>query len=136
MIVVDTNVLAYFWVPGEFTEAARRLATLDGDWKVPPLWRSEFRNVLATLVRNGRMKEGTAVDIVRAAENQMVEGECAVDSEAILRLAASSGASAYDCEFVALATDLDVALVTSDQKLVRAFPGRARLLADSVREAR
>ena len=134
MIVVDTNVLAYFWIPGDSTEAAQRLAALDGDWKAPPLWRSEFRNVLATLVRNGRMKEATALETVRSAEKQMAEGECAVDSEAILRLAASSGASAYDCEFVALATELDVVLVTSDRRLARAFPDRAHLLADAVGE--
>ena len=134
MIVVDTNVLAYFWIPGDATAAARRLMSADPDWKAPPLWRSEFRNVLATLVRTGKMGEATAVETVRAAEKQMVEGECAVDSEAVLRLAASSGASAYDCEFVALSAELDVRLVTSDRKLVRAFPDRTRLLGDAAAE--
>lgn len=136
MIVVDTNVLAYFWIPGDSTELARRLASVDPDWKAPPLWRSEFRNVLATLVRTGKITEGTAVETARGAERQMADGECAVDSEAVLRLAASSGATAYDCEFVALATELDVRLVTSDRKLARAFPDRTRLLGDALEDLR
>ena len=39
----------------------------------------------------------------------------------ILRLAADSGCSAYDCEFVALAQDLGVPLVTADRALIEKF---------------
>lgn len=35
---------------------------------------------------------------------------------------AASPCSAYDCEFVALAADLTVPLVTTDKKLVKSFP--------------
>jgi predicted nucleic acid-binding protein len=55
----------------------------------------------------------------------MAGGEHHVTSEAVLRLAMSSGCSAYDCEFVALAQDLGARLVTSDTELLRAFPGVA-----------
>jgi predicted nucleic acid-binding protein len=40
----------------------------------------------------------------------------------VLTLALESGCSAYDCEFVALAKQLGVKLVTEDAKLRRAFP--------------
>jgi predicted nucleic acid-binding protein len=36
-----------------------------------------------------------------------------------------SDCSAYDCEFIALATKLDTKLFTMDRKLLRAFPNRA-----------
>lgn len=38
---------------------------------------------------------------------------------------AASKCSAYDCEYAALADDLDVKLVTTDKQLLREFPGLA-----------
>jgi len=46
MIVVDTNVIAYFWLPGEYTTFAERALNKDNEWAAPILWRSEFRNIL------------------------------------------------------------------------------------------
>jgi len=51
MIVVDSNILACLYLPGEFTEPAEVLFESDPDWAAPVLWRSEFRNILATYVR-------------------------------------------------------------------------------------
>jgi len=43
----------------------------------------------------------------------------------VLSLVHSSGCSAYDCEFVNLAKDLGVLLVTQDQKVLHNFPETA-----------
>lgn len=48
----------------------------------------------------------------------------------MLALAERSGCSAYDCEYVAVARRLDVALVTEDRRLLKAFPETARRLID------
>jgi len=40
----------------------------------------------------------------------------------VLGLAAQSGCTAYDCEFVALAADLGTRLVTADRRVLAAFP--------------
>ena len=48
-----------------------------------------------------------------------------------LRLSRDSGASAYDCEYVALAEHLGVVLVTADSKLLKAFPKRTSRLPGS-----
>jgi predicted nucleic acid-binding protein len=45
-----------------------------------------------------------------------------VSSEKVLELAGESGCTAYDCEFVALAQELGVALVTTDKQVLKAFP--------------
>ena len=45
MIVVDSNVLAYLYLPGEHTAEAEALLVREPDWAAPVLWRSEFRNI-------------------------------------------------------------------------------------------
>ncbi|MFP4209102.1 MAG: type II toxin-antitoxin system VapC family toxin [Wenzhouxiangella sp.] len=128
MIVVDTNVIAYFYLPGDETTAAEALFRQDSDWVAPLLWQSGLRNVLATQLRAQRLRLADAQAIQQQAEQLLLQKAFAVDSAEVLRLAAKSGCSAYDCEFVALAEYLEIPLVTADQRLVRSFPERAQLL--------
>ncbi len=51
MIVVDTNVLAYLYLPGEHTAATESWLQEDPEWAAPTLWRSEFRNVPSGYIR-------------------------------------------------------------------------------------
>lgn len=125
MIVVDTNIIAYLWIPGEHTTGAERLLRQDPDWAVPLLWRSEFRNVLGEHSRVGRLSLELAIQMVEEAERFFAGREYSVPSSKVLAAAASSGCSAYDCEFIVLAEDLDVALVTTDRQVLREFPKRA-----------
>jgi predicted nucleic acid-binding protein len=129
VIVVDTNVILYLFVPGERSGAAEALCRSDPEWAAPLLWRSEFRNVLATLVRLGRLDLGLAQSIQEEAEQMLSSREFAVDSATVLELAAQSGCSAYDCEFVALAQYLDVPLASADRKLRKRFGKQVKLLA-------
>ncbi len=125
MIVVDTNVLAYLYLPGEYTAQAEALLERDPEWAAPVLWRSEFRNILAGYIRRSTLTFEQARDIQAEAENLLSGAEHDVDSQRVLELVRDSDCSAYDCEFVALAMKLGVALVTMDAKLLRAFPERA-----------
>lgn len=125
MIVADTNVLAYLWLPGDMTAAAERVLTADAEWVAPLLWRSEFRSILSGAVRRKALSLDRAAAIAAAAEQQLQGREFAVESASVLTLAAQSGCSAYDCEFVALAQDLGVSLVTNDRAIQRAFPHTA-----------
>lgn len=128
MIVVDTNVVAYLFVPGDRTGAAEALLQADPEWSAPLLWRSELRNVLATQIRTQRLALPTAQAILLEAEDLFDGREFDMDSPEVLRLAADSGCSAYDAEFVALANYLDVPLYSADRRLVERFRKRARLL--------
>jgi predicted nucleic acid-binding protein len=62
------------------------------------------------------------MDLLQETETWTRGREYAVVSHHVLDLAARSGCSAYDCEFVALAEDLNVKLVTNDRQLLKAFP--------------
>lgn len=129
MIVVDTNVLAYLYLPGEHTAAAERLLERDPEWAAPILWRSEFRNILAGYLRRGSLTFDQAHAVQQEAEDLLADSEFEVDSLTVLELVRDSDCSAYDCEFVALALQLETQLVTMDAKLLRAFPQTAKSLA-------
>ena len=129
MIVVDSNVLAYLYLPGERTADAEALLEKDPEWAAPVLWRSEFRNILAGYTRRKTLTFEQACSLQSEAEDLLSGSEFEVDSRAVLELVRDSNCSAYDCEFIALAIKLDTKLVTADKKVLRAFPNRAMELA-------
>lgn len=130
MIVADTNVIAYLLLPGDQTEAARRALARDAAWAAPLLWRSELRNVLRGYMRQGHLALVKARELQDAAEALMAGREYPVESAVVLELAAESGRSAYECEFVALSRALGVQLVTSDQEILASFPRDTIALKD------
>ena len=125
MIVVDSNVLAYLYLPGDRTAHAEALLGRDPDWAAPILWRSEFRNILAGCMRRKTLTFDQACMLQSEAQSLLAGSEFEVDSLAVLQLVRDSDCSAYDCEFVALANKLNAPLVTVDKKLLKAFPARA-----------
>ena len=129
MIVVDSNIIAYLYLPGEHTEKAEALLERDPDWAAPLLWRSEFRNILAGYMRRKTLTFEDARALQLEAESLLAGAEHEVDSRLVLELVRDSDCSAYDCEFVALAMTLGVKLVTMDGKLLKAFPKHAFELA-------
>ena len=125
MIVVDTNLLVYLYVRGQRTVQAEAVLRHDPAWAAPLLWRSEFRNTMVGLVRRQALRLEDALRITEEAERGMAGLEYAVASHEVLRLAAESGCSAYDCEFVSLARDLGLPFVTADRQVLAAFPSTA-----------
>jgi predicted nucleic acid-binding protein len=122
MIVADTNLLIYLYVQGQRTEESEAVLRRDPLWAVPLLWRSEFRNSLIGLVRAQALQLDDALAMSEEAERWITGQEYSVLSRQVLMLANRSGCSAYDCEFVALAQDLEVPLVTTDRQVLKAFP--------------
>ena len=131
MIVVDVNVLAYLLIPGKHTGGAELLLEADSMWAAPRLWRSEFRNILATYLRSNLIQLTDAAALFQRASDIIGNEEYEVETSDVLRLSQQSKCSAYDCEYVALADFLDLDFVTADIKLAKAFPMRARLLSDA-----
>ena len=125
MIVVDSNVVAYLYLPGEHTAAAEQLLEREPEWAAPVLWRSEFRNILAGYLRRRMLTFEQACSLQTEAEALLAGSEFDVESQVVLELLRDSDCSAYDCEFIALAKRLETKLVTVDEKLLRAFPKHA-----------
>jgi predicted nucleic acid-binding protein len=128
VIVVDTKVIAYLYLPGEHTGAAEALLQRDGQWAAPLLWRSELRNLLAGYLRRGTLTLTQATDIQAEAQDLLRGNEYEVSSQAVLELVAASDCSAYDCEFIAVARHLGTRLVTMDGRLLKAFAKDAQAL--------
>jgi len=130
MIVTDTNVIAYLYLEGERSVQVEKVLEKDPHWVAPLLWRSEFRNVLALFMRKRSLLVEQAQQIMQAAMLLMNDREYEIVSAQVLELVAESGCSAYDCEFVALAVDLGIPLVTVDKKILSEFPQVAVSLDD------
>lgn len=133
MIVTDTNTIAYLYLPTDQTDNVVSLLHTDSQWIAPLLWRSELRNVLAMYVRKSIIDLSTAIAIQAQAEQQLADNEYTVNSMDVLTLAQQSGCSAYDCEFVSLATSLSLKLITGDQKLIQTFPNVAMTAGEYLR---
>ena len=134
MIVVDTNVICYRWISSLHTAAAEAALAKDPHWIAPLLWRSEFRNILALAIRKKAVTIDAACAIVRKAEANFEGDEFAVSSDTVLQLMQRSNCTAYDCEFVALAEEQEVPLVTLDRQILHEFPDIAISLNKFVRD--
>jgi predicted nucleic acid-binding protein len=122
VIVVDTNVIGYLFLSSGQSLLAERALQKDSKWAAPILWRSELRNVLTLYVRKNFITLEHAQRIMNGALELLRGREYEVSSYEVLRLASESKCSAYDCEFIAIANDLRVPLVTVDRQLLRNYP--------------
>jgi predicted nucleic acid-binding protein len=134
VIVIDSNVIAYCWVNGPLTGLAQRVRIKDPEWHAPVLWRSEMRSILTGYLRDGSLSGAQIAHIMAAAEEALAGREHLVPSDRIFGLVGETRLSAYDCEFVALATVLSVPLVTADKAVLRAFPKRTQTMEAFARE--
>ncbi|MGK2906211.1 MAG: type II toxin-antitoxin system VapC family toxin [Desulfuromonadales bacterium] len=125
MIVVDTNILVYLYLPAEHTLKVEALLAHDPEWIAPTLWRSEFRNVLALYLRKRLLTFDQALAIQNEAEALLQDNEFIVNSHDVLQLVQNSECSAYDCEFIALAQNMIVQMITMDKKVLKNFPETA-----------
>ncbi len=120
MIVADTNLVAYLSIEGDVTANAREVWKRDAEWRMPPLWRSEFLNVLTVSVKASVLTREQATATWDVAS--LLFGQCELEPEGVqvLWTAMRYGVSAYDAHFVAVAEELGVPLVTGDRRVLEA----------------
>jgi predicted nucleic acid-binding protein len=122
VIVPDAAILVAWAVPGADRPLAERIRVRDPRWTVPAVWRLGFRDHVAGLVRGGTLTLERAQALETAAAGAVHEVDGYTYRKLALRLTVESGCAAARCEMAALATFLDVPLVTTDAELLAAFP--------------
>jgi len=120
--VADTNVVAALMLRRAENPAVTDCFVGDPDWRVPSLWRSEFRHVLLKHVRSNLLSSTQALAVWSRALARLETKEHGIDGHRVLDLAIRTGCSTYDAEFVVLARQLDCPLLTFDRKLLQLFP--------------
>jgi predicted nucleic acid-binding protein len=122
MIVVDANLIGYFFIEGEFTPLALQVFEKDPDWYAPLLWQSEMRSIVTKHFRFQGMTFEKSQLAMNEAHDLMFEHERNVSSNLVIELVALSKCTSYDCEYVALAKEMNLTLVTFDKDIMRDFP--------------
>ncbi len=122
MIVVDANLIGYLFIAGENSPLATQVFAKDPDWYAPLLWQSEMRSIITKYFRFQNMPLEESQQIMNETHDLMIEHERFVSSNVVLELMASSKCTSYDCEYVALAKEMNLTLVTFDKEVLRDFP--------------
>ena len=130
MTVVDTNIVAHMVMPGYPAGRVLEAFRKDPEWIAPYLWRPEFRNVLVSAARFAHLSPVDAGKLMMSPEALLAGRLYAVSSGKVINLAADSGCSAYDAEFIVLAQETGVPLLTLDKDIYRKFPRHAILPED------
>jgi len=125
MIVADASLLAHLLIPSPESALAEDVYRKDPAWSAPVLWRSELSSVLLKHMRHFGMKIELARAVVEKALLVIRGRETLPPAPAVLEAALFFNVSAYDAEYLVLARQLGVPLLTFDRKLQRAAPGLA-----------
>ena len=132
MLLVDTNVVAYLLIDGDYTGAAQELCTRDPDWRSEAILLVEFTNILVSSIARKRMTLSLAGEFLAKAA-ALFDGKLGrVPHASVLAIAARHRVSACDARFLALADQLGSRLITEDARLRAAAPGLTQSLAEAL----
>lgn len=121
MIVADASVASFLFLEGELTSIVRELFAADPEWITPPILNHEILNILAAV---GSL-EGDSVameELWREVRSVFGSRQHIPDPMRSLRLAIELKISGYQAQYVALANQLKLPLLTTDQRLLELLP--------------
>jgi len=132
MIIVDANLIGALFLQSDQSLIATRILEKDPDWYAPLLWQSEMRSIITSYLRHKLITLDKAIQIMDEAHALMMEHERFISSNLVLELVSTSKCTSYDSEYVALAKEMNLTLVTFDKEVVGEFPGIAVFPQDFV----
>jgi predicted nucleic acid-binding protein len=131
VLLIDTNILVYFYLQGIQTLAVRELARRDHDWQSESYLLIELSNVLTSYLVAGILPLEHAQKVFVQAQQKMSGALHTVPHLEVLAICHQYKVTAYDARFLLLAQNLGCKLVTEDKKLRAAAPD----LTQSIDEA-
>jgi predicted nucleic acid-binding protein len=131
LVLVDTSILAYLLIDGDYTPAAQELFERDSDWCSEALVMVEFSNIIAAYVRKGLLTQSQGAKLLTEGQTHLPTLHNMVNAQA-LETAMQYEISAYDARVIGLAKQLKQKLVTEDRKLRTAVPSWTVSLADAL----
>jgi len=124
VIVVDASVVAYLLIEGELTDVVRELYRVDSDWVTPPILNHEILSILAAVGTEEQSSHSVEV-IWRDVRALLGSRQQVPDPVNSLRLAVELGISGFDAQYLSLAQQLHLPLITGDARLIDATRRRA-----------
>ena len=122
MIVVDASLIGNLFIRSDHSPLAVQVFEKDPDWYAPFLWQSEVGSIITSYFRYRGLTLDKAYRIMDEAHAMMMEHERFISSTLVLELVVTNKCTSYDCEYVALAKEMNRTLVTFDKQVVEAFP--------------
>lgn len=122
MIVIDASVVAYLMIEGEMTDVVRELYRVDSDWVTPPILNHEILSILAAVGTEEQSSQSVEV-IWRDVRALLGAKQQVPDPVNSLRLAVELGISGFDAQYLSLAQQLNLPLITGEARLIEATRG-------------
>lgn len=126
ILVVDASVGAKWYFEEPHSEAAWQVLDEENLLHVPQHFLLEMDSLIIKRMRRRLLSKPLAHGIRRNVQRLPLRvHETETLRNQAFEIAAKTGASLYDCLYVALAVHLDAQMVTADRHLHRAFQGGA-----------
>lgn len=122
MIVADTNLVVHLFTQTSLTSIAQQVLAKDSNWILPKLWQEEYANVLCKLARKGYLTSEEVISHFNYTTEQFKNNEISIDITKVIKTSLEYGITVYDANFISLAIDHNILVVTEDQEMLKKCP--------------
>ena len=119
MIIADNNIIVPIFLDEPHSSTCEELYEKEARWITPYLWQSEFKHVLTRSVKIEQFTIEGARQVFETADSAFSPLQQAVDHKQSFDLSLRYRLSGYDGEYVWLAENLQLPLVTFDKEVLK-----------------
>ncbi len=130
MIVADTCLIFHLFNESTLTSSAQEILAKDPNWIFPPLWRTEYANVLSKMARKEHRTPEEIIHHFECIVDELKNHEIIVDTKKALEISMQCKISVYDAHFITLAINFSTVVVTEDKEILKKCPSLTISFAD------